>query len=63
MQTRSKKEIFYNEAGEMLEQVAKRGGRCPIPGSFQGQVGLGSEKPGLVEDGPAHFRGGGLDEL
>ena len=41
-----------------LEQVAQRGGRCPIPGNIQGQFGLGSEQPDLVEDVPAHCRGG-----
>ncbi|KAK4819178.1 hypothetical protein QYF61_025993 [Mycteria americana] len=29
---------FYDEGGETLEQVAQRGGRCPIPGTIQGQV-------------------------
>jgi len=58
-----KEEIFYHEGGETLEQVAQRGGRCPIPGNVQGQIGGGSEQPGLVEDGPAHCRGLGLDGL
>ena len=49
--------------GETLEQVARRGGRCPIPGNIQGQVGRGSEQCDLVEDGPAHGRGVGLDDL
>ncbi|KAK4822678.1 hypothetical protein QYF61_019547 [Mycteria americana] len=40
-----------------------RGGRCPIPGNIQGQVGRGSEQPDLVEDVPAHCRGVGLDDL
>ncbi|KAK4814152.1 hypothetical protein QYF61_009199, partial [Mycteria americana] len=35
MQTRYKEEIFYNEGGETLAQVAQRGGRCPIPGNIQ----------------------------
>lgn len=39
-----------------LAQVAQRGGRCPIPGNIQGQVGQGSEQPGLVKDAPAHCR-------
>jgi len=38
-------EVFYNEGGETLSQVAQRGGRCPIPGNIQGQVGWGSEQP------------------
>ena len=46
-----------------LEQVAQRSGRCSIPGNIQGQVGWGSEQPGLVEDVPAHCRAVGLDDL
>ena len=53
----------YGEGGETLEQVAQRGGRCPIPGKIQGQVGWGSEQPDLVEDVPAHCRGVRLDDL
>ncbi|KAJ7411391.1 hypothetical protein WISP_102642 [Willisornis vidua] len=49
----------YNEA---LEQVAHSCG-CPIPGSVQGQVGWGSEQPGLVEGVPAHSRVLKLDDL
>ena len=49
--------------GETLEQAAQREGRCPIPGNVQGQVGRGSEQPDLAEDGPAHCRGVGLDDL
>ena len=62
-QTRWKEEIFDDEGGETLAQVARRGGRCPIPGNVQGQVGQGSEQPDLVEDVPAHCRGVGLDDL
>ena len=47
----------------MLEQVSQRGGRCPIPGSSQGQVGWGTEQPDLVEDVLAHCRGDGLEDL
>ena len=57
------KEIFYNEGGETLEQVAQRGCTRPIPGNIQGQVGQGSEQPDLVADVPAHCRGVGLDDL
>jgi len=49
--------MFYSECGEALEQVAQRGGRCPIPGKVQGQVGHGSEQPGLVVDVPTCCRG------
>jgi len=56
-------EILYSEGGETLEQVAQRGGRCPIPGNIHGQVGWGSEQPGLVKDVPVPHRGVGLDDL
>jgi len=36
------------KGGETLAQVAHRGGRCPIPGNFQGQVGWGFEQPDLA---------------
>jgi len=55
--------MFYNENGETLAQVSQRGGRCPIPGNTEGQVGWGSEPPALVEDVPAHCRGIGLGGL
>lgn len=34
----------------MLEQVAQRACRCPIPGSVQSQVGWGPEQSDLVLD-------------
>jgi len=58
-----RRKFSYNKDGETLEQVLQRGGRCPIPGSSQGQVGWDSEQPGLVEDAPAHCRGVALDDL
>jgi len=54
---------LYDEGGETLAQVARRSGRCPIPGNIQGQVGGGSEQPDLAEGVPAHCRGVGLDDL
>jgi len=62
-QTGYKEEIFYDEGGETLEWVAQRGGRCPIPGSIQGQVGRCSEKPDLVEDLAAYGSGVGIDDV
>ena len=56
-------EIFYDDDGETLAQVAQRDGGCPVPGNIQGQVGWGSEQSGLVEDVPAHGRGVGLEDL
>jgi len=44
-----RKKFFSHEGGETLEWVAQRGGGCPILGNIQGQVGRGSEQPGLVE--------------
>jgi len=40
---------LYIEDGETLAQVAQRGGRCPVPGNVQGQVGRGSEQPDGVK--------------
>ena len=54
---------IYSEGGEKLAQVAQRGGRCPIPGNIQGQVGRGSEQPDLVGNVSAHGMGVGLDGL
>jgi len=51
--------MFYNEGGQMLEQVAHRSCGLPITGNVQGQVGRGSEWPGLVKDVLAHGRGVG----
>jgi len=56
--TRYKEEIFYNEGGETLEQISQRGRGGPIPGNIQGQVARGSEQPDVVEDVPAHCKGG-----
>lgn len=36
----------------------QRGGGCPILENIQGQVGHSSEQPFLVENVPAHGRGG-----
>ena len=37
----------------LLEQVARRGGGCPVPGDIQGQAGLGSLQSDLVVDVPS----------
>ena len=49
--------------GPTLEWVAQRGSGGPIAGNIQGQVGRGSEQPGVLQDVPAHCRGVGLDDL
>jgi len=54
---------FYNNGGEALEQIAQRGGGCPLLGDIQGQTGQGSEQPDLAVDVPVHCRGVGLDGL
>ena len=52
--------FILNKGGEALEQVAQRGGRCPVPGAIQGQAGWCSEQPDLAVNTPVHFRGVGL---
>lgn len=42
---RYKEEIFHYESDK--EQVAQRGGKCPMPGNIQGQVKWSSEQPDL----------------
>jgi len=54
------KKILHCEVGEALAQAAQRSCGCPLPGRIQGQVGWGSEHPGLVEGVPAHGRGAGM---
>jgi len=53
-------EFFCDEGGETPAQVAQRGGRCPIPGNIQGQVGRGSEQPAPAADVPSHRGRAGL---
>ena len=54
---------FFTQGGDTLEQVAQRGGGCPIPGDIQGQAGPGPEQPDVAVDVPVHCRGDGLDGL
>ena len=35
--------MFYSTGGGAPDQVAQRGGGCPIPGEIQDQAGQGSE--------------------
>lgn len=46
----------------VVKQVVQKGGKSPIPGNIQGQVGWGSEQLDLVENVPACCRVG-LDDL
>jgi len=34
-----KESVFYSKGDEALEQIAQRGGGCPILGDVQGQAG------------------------
>lgn len=34
-----RKKLFYDEGGGAQVQVVQRGGKCPIPGNTEGQVG------------------------
>ena len=49
--------IFHNEHGEALEQVAQRSCGCLFP--VQGQDGWGVEQPGVAEGVPAYGSGVG----
>jgi len=55
--------ILHHEGGEAQEQVAQRSCGCLLPESVQGQVGWGSEPPGVVEGVPAQGRGLEPDDL
>jgi len=54
---------FYNNGGEALEQIAQRGGGCPLLGDFQNQAGPGSGQLDLSVDVPVHRRGIRLSDL
>lgn len=49
--------------GEILEQVAQTGSRCPIPQNVQVQVGQDSVQPDLVEDVAAYCKVVGVGDL
>ena len=46
-----------------MEQVAQRGGGCPMLGDTQGQSAQGSAQPDGAVDVPVHCREAGLDGL
>jgi len=56
-----RKKFFMMRVVETLEQVAHRGGRCPIPGNTQGQGPLSNLD--LAEDVPSHCQRVELDGL
>ena len=51
-----KEEMFYDESGERLEQIAQTSCGCAILGRVQGELGRGFEQRDLVKDVPAHGR-------
>jgi len=53
---------FFSQGGEALAQAAQRSCGRHLPGRVQGQVGRGSEHPGLGEGVTAHSRGVELDD-
>jgi len=54
---------YFTVGGGTQERVTQRGSGGTIPGNIPGQVGQGSEQPGLVENVPAYCRGDRLDGL
>ena len=42
----------YVKGGDALEQVAQKGGECPIPGDIQGQAGGSFEQPDVAVNVP-----------
>ena len=55
-----RKKVFYSKDGEVLAQVAQRGGGCPIPEDTQGEAGQGSD---VAVGAAVHYRGVGPDDL
>ena len=52
-----RKKFFCNKGSEALAQVAQRGGRYPIAGDIEGQVGWDSQQPRRAVGVPVHCRG------
>ena len=48
---------MHTKGGDALEQVARGGCGCPIPGGIKNQAGCGTGQPGLVVGNPTHSRG------
>ena len=48
IQTGYKEKVFYCKYGEALEQVAQRGGGCPISEDTQSQAGQGFQQPSVT---------------
>ena len=58
-----REDVFDDEGGETLEEVAQRHCGCLVIGSVQGQARQVFEQADRVRDVPAHGRGIGLDGL
>lgn len=56
-------QVFYSKSAKALEQVAWRGGGCPIPEDIRGHNGPGSKQPDVDVSVPVHWRAVGLDDL
>lgn len=55
--------LFFDEAGETLEQFAQQSCGCSIIGRVHNQDGWGFQLPVLVDDVPDRDRVVGLDDL
>ena len=49
--------FFHCKGSDTLEQVAQRGGGCPILGDIQGWAGWSSEQPDVAIGVPVHCKG------
>ena len=58
-----KKVLLFYKGSESLEQIAWRGGRRPVLGNSQGQVGTGSDQLDRAVGVPLHCKEVGLDDL
>ena len=57
------KKVIVNKVNEVLEQVAQKGGGCPIRGDTQGQADVAVGVPDVAVGVPVHCKGVGRDDL
>lgn len=55
--------MLVSSSGRKPYVTDQKGCRCPIPGNFEGEAGLGSEEPDEPEDVPAYWGWIGLAGL